>query len=156
MGNPFVHIELNTGDVARAKDFYQAVFDWKLKDMPMGPGMTYIMLDPGKQPGGGIQQKQMPNAPTQWLPYVEVPDVKQAIAKAEQNGAMIVVPYMQIGPNGSLGIFIDPTGASLGVWTPAPGAAKPPPAKAAGKSAAKKAPARKKAAPKKKKGKKRR
>jgi predicted enzyme related to lactoylglutathione lyase len=126
MGNPFVHLELNTGDVAKAKAFYKKLFDWKLKDESMGPGMTYTMLDAGKAPGGGMQQKPMPDAPTAWLPYVEVADVKRAIAKAEKNGATIVVPFMQIGPNGSLGIFIDPTGAALGVWTAAKKPAKKP------------------------------
>ena len=76
MANPFVHVELHTGDPAKAKAFYSKLFGWKLKDMPMGPGMTYTMLDSGKPPGGGMQQKPMPDAPTLWLPYVEVADVK--------------------------------------------------------------------------------
>ena len=132
MGNPFVHIELNTGDVAKAKAFYKKLFDWKLKDMPMGPSMTYTMLDAGKQPGGGMQQK-MPESPPLWLPYVEVADVKKAIAKAEKAGAKIVVPFMDIGGNGYLGIFVDPTGAALGVWAAAKKAKAPKQAKKAKK-----------------------
>ena len=31
MGNPFVHVELNTTDLGAAKTFYQALFDWKLR-----------------------------------------------------------------------------------------------------------------------------
>ena len=31
MANPFVHIELETNDVAKAKTFYSKLFDWKLK-----------------------------------------------------------------------------------------------------------------------------
>ena len=129
MGNPFAHIELNTGDLGKAKAFYKKMFDWKLKDMPMGPGMTYTILDAGKAPGGGMQVK-MPEAPTQWLPYVEVADVKKAIAKAAKAGAQIVVPFMDIGGNGSLGVFVDPTGAALGVWAPLKKAAKKPAKKA--------------------------
>ena len=34
MANPFVHVELNTTDVGKAKDFYGKLFDWKLEDMP--------------------------------------------------------------------------------------------------------------------------
>ena len=40
MANPFVHIELATTDVDKAKSFYQALFDWKLNEMDMGGGMT--------------------------------------------------------------------------------------------------------------------
>jgi len=30
MANPFVHIELQTRDLAKSKDFYSRLFDWKL------------------------------------------------------------------------------------------------------------------------------
>jgi predicted enzyme related to lactoylglutathione lyase len=40
MGNPFVHVELNTTDLDRAKSFYQALFDWQLQDHDMGGGTT--------------------------------------------------------------------------------------------------------------------
>ncbi len=36
MANPFVHIELHTGDTSRAKEFYNGLFSWKLEDVPMG------------------------------------------------------------------------------------------------------------------------
>jgi hypothetical protein len=40
MGNPFVHVELMSTDVDKAKSFYGKLFDWKLEDMDMGD-MTY-------------------------------------------------------------------------------------------------------------------
>jgi uncharacterized protein len=61
----------------------------------------------------------MPQAPVTWLPYVEVDDVKKTIAKAEKAGAKVVVPRMDIGKNGIIGIFVDPAGAMLGVWSKA-------------------------------------
>ncbi len=38
MGNPFVHIELQTKDLAKAREFYSKLFDWKLENMP-APGV---------------------------------------------------------------------------------------------------------------------
>ena len=35
MSNPFVHVELSTTDLDKAKSFYQSLFDWQLCD---GPG----------------------------------------------------------------------------------------------------------------------
>ena len=32
--NPFCHVELNTTDLKKAKDFYGKLFDWKLEDIP--------------------------------------------------------------------------------------------------------------------------
>lgn len=117
MGNPFAHIELNTSDTKAAKAFYKKLFDWKLTDMNMGRDMVYTMLDVGKGVGGGMQKQMMPGAPSQWLSYVEVDDVDKSIAKAQKLGAKILVPHMDIGENGSLGVFLDPTGATLGVWS---------------------------------------
>lgn len=39
MANPFVHIELMSSDVGKAKAFYGKLFNWQLEDMPM-PDMT--------------------------------------------------------------------------------------------------------------------
>jgi predicted enzyme related to lactoylglutathione lyase len=149
MSNPFAHIELNTDDLAKAKKFYKSVFDWKLNDMP--GGMPYTMIDVGKGTGGGMQKKPMAEAPTSWLPYVEVASVKTSLAKASKAGAQVVLDYMPIGNNGAIGVFVDPTGAALGVWEAAKkaAAAKKPAAKKAAKAVAKK-PAAKKAVAKKK------
>jgi predicted enzyme related to lactoylglutathione lyase len=113
MPNGFVHIELNTDDVAKAKKFYKKVFDWKVS--PMGPG--YDGIDVGKGGvGGGMQKKPMANAPTMWLPYVLVDDVKKTVAKAATNGATVMVDFMEVGDMGAIGVFVDPTGAAIGVW----------------------------------------
>jgi uncharacterized protein len=133
MANPFAHIELTTGDLGKAKKFYKKLFDWKLTDEAMGPGAgVYTMIAPGKGPGGGMQAQPMPEAPVTWLPYVEVESVKKTLAKAEKGGAKIVMPMMDIGKNGIIGIFVDPAGAMLGVW------AKAKPAKKTAKNAKKK------------------
>lgn len=138
MANAFCHIELSTDDVSNAKKFYRSVFKWKLSDMKMGPGMTYTMIDVGKGVGGGMQPKQMPDAPTAWLPYVEVDDVKKTIARAAKAGARVIVDYQPLPDMGALGIFQDPRGAVLGIWE----AAKKPVRKAAPKKKAARKPAR--------------
>ena len=144
MANAFVHIELNTGNLPAAKKFYKAVFDWKLKDMPE---MEYTTIDVGDGVGGGMQEK-MEGSPTTWVPYVMVDDVKRSLAKAAKAGANVVVGHMPIGEMGAIGVFVDPTGAALGVWEMAKKQA--PAKKAAPKKAAPKKAAPKKAAAKKK------
>jgi uncharacterized protein len=115
MKNHFVHCELTTNDPKKAQAFYAKVFDWKIKPVPM-PGMEYLMVNTGaKNSGGGIQPPPMPDAPTGWMPYVEVASVKQTLTKAKKLGAKIVVPFTDMG-SGALGVFVDPTGATLGVY----------------------------------------
>jgi predicted enzyme related to lactoylglutathione lyase len=136
MGNPFVHMELSTGDVAVAKKFYKKVFDWKLNEL--GPEMgNYTLINTGSRTvGGGLQAKMMPDQPTAWLVYAEVDSVKKTMAKAEKAGAKVVVPFQEIGGMGAIGVFVDPTGAGFGVWEKAK--KKPAAKKAAKKAGAKK------------------
>jgi predicted enzyme related to lactoylglutathione lyase len=116
MTNPFVHVELNTQDVAKAKSFYQSLFDWSLNDVDMGGGMTYTLVNVGEGTGGGMMKHPMPDAPSMWLPYVLVDDIAAATAKAKSLGATIVKDVMEVMGEGSLSIIIDPTGAALGLW----------------------------------------
>ena len=144
MANPFVHVELTTSDLGQAKKFYKAMFGWKLSDMPLPGGMSYTLIDVGEGVGGGMQAKPMPNAPTAWLAYVAVDDVKKSIATARQNGATIIMDYHEVTDMGALGILIDPAGAMLGLWqTFRPAPVRKPAARK--KAVAKKSPARKSA-----------
>jgi uncharacterized protein len=152
MPNPFAHIELTTDNLKAAAKFYGKVFAWKLTDMP---GMGYTMIDVGGGTGGGMQSKPSESAPTGWMPYVQVDDVKATIAKAAKAGASVMLPYQEIGGGmGAIGVFADPNGAVIGVWEePKPAAVAPPvaaaPAKKVAKKPAKKSAPAKKAAAKK-------
>jgi predicted enzyme related to lactoylglutathione lyase len=136
MPNPFAHLELTTDDLKAAQAFYTKVFGWKLKEMP---GMNYTMIDVGGSGvGGGMQGKPMPEAPTGWMPYVQVDSVKASVDKAIKAGASALLPYQEIGEMGAIGIFSDPTGCSIGVWE-AKQAPAATPAPATKRAAAKKA-----------------
>lgn len=115
MGNPFVHVELNTQDLDKAKKFYGDMFDWHIEDIP---NMDYTMINVGNGVGGGMMKHPVPNAPSFWLSYVEVADIHQATEKARGLGAHIVRDVMEVPNTGWLSIFTDPTGATLGLWQP--------------------------------------
>ena len=116
MANPFVHVELNTTDVDKAKEFYSQLFDWKLEDMAMGPSGTYTTIKVGDGTGGGLLKNPMPGVPSFWLAYVLVDDISAATKKAESLGAKIVKNSIEVPDMGWLSIIADPTGAALGLW----------------------------------------
>jgi len=119
MANPFIHSELASTNVPKAKTFYSKLFDWKLKDVPNdASGGTYTMIDVGKGPGygGGIMQQMIPDADSAWMPYVEVKDIDAATKKAKKLGAKICRDVTEVEDMGWLSIFVDPTGAMLGLW----------------------------------------
>jgi uncharacterized protein len=118
MANPFVHVELHTNDLAKAKSFYSRLFDWKLEDMPM-PGGSYTMIGVGEGTGGGMLTAEK-GEPPRWLAYVGVSDVAASVRKARELGARVVADKTEIGEFGWMSILTDPTGATFALWQPKP------------------------------------
>ena len=115
MANPFIHVELNTTDVAKAKSFYGKLFDWKLQDVPLPDG-AYTLIAVGEGTGGGLMKHPIPGAPSTWLAYVLVDDVKVATDKAKSLGATILKDVTEVPGRGWFSLIADPTGAALGMW----------------------------------------
>jgi predicted enzyme related to lactoylglutathione lyase len=115
MPNPFVHVELMSTDVGKAKSFYGKLFDWELEDVPIND-MTYTMDKVGEGTGGGLMKNPIPNAPSSWVAYVLVDDLKRAVEKAKALGATVMKDETQVKGRGLFAIIEDPTGAMLGLW----------------------------------------
>jgi hypothetical protein len=113
MANPFVHVELLTNDLARAKEFYKGLFEWKLEDVP---GMDYTMINVGEGTGGGMMKNPMPESPSHWLAYVHVDNAVAATEKAKSLGATICKEVTEIPGYGWFSVIMDPTGAALALW----------------------------------------
>jgi predicted enzyme related to lactoylglutathione lyase len=115
MGNPCVHCEVMSTDVGKAKEFFGKLFDWQLDDMPVHD-MVYTMIRVGDGTGGGIMKNPIPNAPSMWVPYVLVDDLKAASAKATSLGGKVMKDITEVPGAGSFVIITDPTGGMLGLW----------------------------------------
>ena len=115
MANPFVHVELQTTDIEKAKSFYMTLFDWKLEDVPMENG-TYTIIKVGEGTGGGLMKHPMPGQPSAWVPYVLVDNVVTATKKAKTLDAKILRDVSEVPGMGSFSIIQDPTGGVLGLW----------------------------------------
>jgi len=119
MANPFVHLELQTNDVAKAKAFYSKLFGWQLEDVPMPGGYTYTMIKVGEGTGGGMMQSQAPGGePSHWLAFVGVEDIAATMKKARELGAEVIMDVTKVADFGMGSIFKDPTGAVLALWQP--------------------------------------
>ena len=113
MANPFVHVELMTTDMAKAKKFYTGLFDWQLEEIP---GMAYTLIKVGEGTGGGIMETVQPDAPSCWMAYVLVDDATVATEKARTLGATICKEVTEIPGFGWFSVITDPTGATLALW----------------------------------------
>jgi predicted enzyme related to lactoylglutathione lyase len=116
MANPFVHVELNTTDVEKAKAFYSKLFDWTWEAVEMGPSDTYTIIKVGEGTGGGMLKNPMPGVPSFWLAYVLVDEIGAATKKAVSLGAKVVKDSIEVPNMGWFSIIEDPTGAALALW----------------------------------------
>lgn len=129
MANPFVHLELNTKDLAKAKSFYGEMFGWKFQDMDMGEAGMYSTFKPDSGPGGGMMA--IPDAPRRWLVYVGVQDIHAATEQARSLGATITIDSQEIPHVGWFTVLDDPSGCALALFEPKPGGGADPGATAA-------------------------
>jgi hypothetical protein len=114
MAQPFVHMELNTPDLAKAKDFYSQLCGWSFDDVDMGSAGTYSLFKPVSGPGGGMYS--MEGSATAWLPYIGVEDLKASTDKAIALGAQVLMREQEVPGHGWFSMLVDPTGASIALW----------------------------------------
>jgi len=102
--------------------FYAKLFDWQLAPF-VPPGMpadtqpfTLFKTDPDMLGGvAGMVQKQKPEQPSQWIPYIVVENLDAALTKAVALGATIRTAAKSIGEFGKIAIILDPEGATVGL-----------------------------------------
>src|SRR3954452_2534867 len=114
MTRPVVHLELHTGDLAEAREFYAGVCDWRAERITVSSG-SYLALGMGDALGGGIVECAA-RRPL-WLPYVEVPDVNTAAARARDLGATVVLDPRD-GPAGWRAVVAAPAAGEIAFWQP--------------------------------------
>ena len=111
---PVVHLELHTGDLPRARDFYARLCGWRPKRIDAGCG-SYLALELGAGLGGGLVECQT-RRPL-WLPYVEVADVGEATQRAARHGAAVLLDPRE-GPAGWRSVVAAPAGGEIAFWQP--------------------------------------
>jgi len=122
MPNPIVHFEIPADDVARAQTFYQSVFGWKIKQMPMpAGGIEYYGVTTRNegQPGinGGLMKRNMPGQP--FANYVAVKSIDEFLARVTASGGSVILPRQEIAPGmGSIAVFKDTEENMMGLYQP--------------------------------------
>lgn len=119
-----VHFEITADDVARAKAFYEKVFDWKIIKVPM-PGMEYMTIhtvetDEKQMPkiSGAINGGMMKKGGGAESPVlvIKVDNIADAMKKIEDAGGELVMDVQKIGDMGLYTRFKDSEGSVLGLW----------------------------------------
>lgn len=111
-----VWVELTTLDAAAARDFYARLFDWQVEVSPDPQYGGYGIAKLGGADAAGISPKQSPEAPTAWGLYIGADDVDAVSARVAEAGGTVVAPPFDVGDQGRMAVFQDPSGAFVSVW----------------------------------------
>lgn len=109
-------VDLGTADIAKASEFYSALFGWTVNQGPPEAG-GYSIAELRGRPVAGLGPQQNPGPPV-WTTYVNVDDADKVVSKVADAGGMVIVPPMDVMDVGRMAIFADPAGAVIGVWQP--------------------------------------
>ena len=115
MSNHFCHIEFNSNDPVKAKEFFKHVFDWEIEDI-LWESMVYSVIKTGKDPAGAIFKNPVSQVPSHWLVYVAVDDIDETVSKATKFGAKILKEITEVPSMGKFCVFEDPSGGVLALW----------------------------------------
>ncbi|MEU5883048.1 VOC family protein [Spirillospora sp. NPDC047279] len=119
MEHPVVHFEIIGSDPGRLRGYYGALFGWEYQ---LGDAVTEEVSAPGEYgfvPGAGVPGGigGGPGHAGRVLFYVGVPDVEEALRRAESLGGKRTMGPSK-GGDFSVGHFTDPEGNLIGIAGP--------------------------------------
>lgn len=113
----FVWQDLVTDDVSGARRFYGDLLGWEFRDSTRR-GRPYVLVLANGDPIAGVVavDREDPEAPVaQWVSYVSVPDVDDAVSRVAKAGGRTLVGPVQVDTAGRAAVVADPQGAPLGL-----------------------------------------
>jgi len=118
------HIDVASGDPARARKFYGDVFGWQFDEYP---GFDYIGVKTslnGIESGIGELSAATgtgPPRPAGVVPYLLAPDMDATLAAVERAGGEVLIRTTDVMGYGDFAHFRDPDGNVIGLWRDKPG-----------------------------------
>jgi predicted enzyme related to lactoylglutathione lyase len=110
--SPVVHLELHTGNLARACSFYSRVCGWRLEQIEVGD-RSYQAFDLGGGLEGGVVECGASRAV--WIPYLDVSRIEEATECARRFGASVLLEPRE-GPAGWRSVVRVPEGGEIAFW----------------------------------------
>jgi len=112
--NSVCHIEISCKDSKKASQFYESLFGWKTE---AAMGDEYIFFQPEIGVGGAFSQNPDHKPGESVVFYVEVDDIEASLKKAAELGGTEARAKTEIPGHGWFGLFIDPDGNKMGLFT---------------------------------------
>ncbi len=117
--NPIGWFEIHVKDFDEAIKFYGGIFSWEFKQSQGVKSLYWNIFTGEGSIGGGFMKKNSPeHNGNAVLIYIEVEDIRETIKKAVELGGAQHTEKTLINENaGSFGLFNDPDGNLIGLWS---------------------------------------
>ncbi len=114
MPHPIVHIEFSANDCVTAAKFYSELFGWKTEQIPQ---MNYATFAAEGGPGGGFNPVDDSYPAGTVMVYIDSDDIDADLARVVEHGGKILTTKHEIPGTGWFGVFSDPTGNRVALFT---------------------------------------
>lgn len=109
-----VHIEIPTANGKKSGEFYEKLFGWKITT---DEKLNYTMWEPKEGVMGGFSPLGEHVKPGDTLIYVDSDDIEADLKKVVELGGKVIRHKMEIPEVGWWGVFLDPTGNQVALFT---------------------------------------
>lgn len=116
--------DLLTEDPAAARRFYAELFGWSFRDVGLGRGQTYTVIEhEGRVIGGLVDARGISREAnvSQWVPVLSIAEMDAAMAALDAAGGKVFQAPVEIPQRGRLAVVADPQGALLTLLEPREG-----------------------------------
>jgi uncharacterized protein len=110
-------VDLTTTDAEAARDFYAKLFGWSVEvsEDPQYGGYATAKLGDSSVAGIGPKQEGDPT-PAAWSLYMGTDDIDALARKVQDAGGTVIAPPFDVGDQGRMAVFTDPSGAFVSGW----------------------------------------
>lgn len=112
-------VDLSSTDPEGSRSFYGALFGWNIEVNPDPQYGGYAIAKVGGTDVAGIGPSMTPGMPTFWNLYIGTTDAAALGEQVTAAGGTVVAPAFDVGDQGRMAVFQDPTGAFISAWQPA-------------------------------------
>jgi predicted enzyme related to lactoylglutathione lyase len=109
-------VDLGTTDPEGARAFYGTLLGWAIEVDPDPQYGGYAIAKVGGQDAAGIGGSMSPDAPPAWSVYLRTDDAAALGERVAAAGGTVVMPAFDVGDEGRMAVFQDPTGAFISCW----------------------------------------
>ena len=109
-------VDLATSDADAARTFYGKLFGWDIQVNPDPQYGGYGIAKIDGRDAAGIGPVQSPQQPTVWSLYIGTDDIDRLSEAVATTGGIVVAPPFDVGDQGRMAAFQDPTGAMFSAW----------------------------------------